>query len=90
MSAPSSVMTPPDFSTDPNGDLIRRFIEARAAYEKLCGQPPTCVHVNGATLRALEAKGFKEGAQIAGMKIIARTGPIADRAICSRDEGLFK
>ena len=83
-------MTPPDFSTDPNGDLIRRFIEARAAYEKLCGVPATCVHVNGAALRALKAKGFQEGTQVAGMKIIARTGPIADMAICSRDEGLFR
>jgi len=74
----------------PHIDFIRRVIEARTAYENLCGQPPTCIHVNGATLRVFESKGFKEGSQIAGMKIIARTGPIADPAICSRDEGLFK
>jgi hypothetical protein len=74
----------------PHIDLIRRLIEARTCYENLCGTAPTCVHVNGSMLRALAAKGFKEGASVAGMKIIARTGPIADPAICSRDEGLFR
>jgi hypothetical protein len=83
-------MTAPDFSVDANRDLIRRIIDARTAYEKLCGLPPTCIHVKGPFLLVLADKGFKEGAQVAGMKIIARTGAPADEAICSRDEHLFR
>jgi hypothetical protein len=82
-----SVVTAPIFSSDPNADLIRRIIEARAAYERLCGCAPTCIHVNGPIREALAARGLKE---IAGMKAIASPESIADMAICSRDEDLFK
>ena len=83
-------MTAPDLSVDANRDLLRRIIEARAAYERLCGFAPTCIHVNGPFLKALVAKGFKEGAEIAGMKIMASPESIADMALCSRDQDLFK
>jgi hypothetical protein len=85
----SSVMTAPDFSADTNGDLIRRIIEAAAGYERLCGFRPTCIHANGPILKALVAKGFRVGTDIAGMKIIASPESIADMAICSRDDRLF-
>lgn len=85
MSTPASIM-----ASEPNTDLIRRIIEARNAYESLCGQSPTCIHVELAMLGALAAKGFKVGAQIAGMKIVARIGAPADVAICSLDERLFE
>lgn len=83
-------MTAPDFSVDANRDLIRRIIEARTAYERLCGSPPTCIHVKGPILEALRARGFKEGAEVAGLKIVALAGAPADEAICSRDERLFE
>jgi hypothetical protein len=86
---PTSIMTAPNFSSDVNHDLIRRIIDARIAYEKLCGSPPTCIHVKGPILVALAERGLKEGGQVAGMKIIARVGAPADEAICSRDEHLF-
>ena len=82
-------MTAPNFSTDPQADLIRRIIEARGAYERLCGAPPTCIHVNGAILNALTDKGFKEGDEVAGMKIVMSPQCIGDIAICSRYESLF-
>jgi hypothetical protein len=82
-----SVVTAPIFSSDPNADLIRRIIEARQGYERLCGVPPTCIHVNGAIREALAARGLRE---VAGMKVVASPESVADMAICSRDEGLFK
>lgn len=85
-----SVMTAPDYSTDPYQDLVRRIIEARVGCERLCGFPPTVIHVNGPILAALGQKGFKEGGEIAGMKIVARLGSVADAVICSRDPDLFK
>jgi hypothetical protein len=92
VSIPASVITTPDFSASAsaNGDLIRRVIEARTSYERLCGFAPTCIHVNGLILKALLGKGFKVGAEIAGMRIIASPESIADMALCSRDENLFK
>jgi hypothetical protein len=81
-----SVVTAPIFTSDPNADLIRRIIEARQGYERLCGLPPTCIHVNGVIREALAARGLKE---VAGMKVIASPESVADMAICSRDEGLF-
>jgi hypothetical protein len=83
----TSVMTAPDFSVDPNRDLIRRIIEARTAYERLCGVAPTCIHLAGPMWAALSDRGMKT--EVAGMKIIARSAAAADMAICSRDEGLF-
>jgi hypothetical protein len=80
----------PDFSTPPNLDLVRRIIEARNAYERLNGHAPTCLHVGGSTLLALNERGFKSGSQIAGMNIIARGGQPLDEAMCSRDEKLFE
>jgi hypothetical protein len=82
-----SVMTAPIFTSDPNADLIRRIIEARQGYERLCGVPPTCIHVNGAIREALIARGLRE---VAGVKVIASPESVADMAICSRDEELFK
>ena len=84
MSAPLDLM-----ASDQNMDLIRRIIEARVAYERLCGAPPTCIHLAGTLRLALSERGFKAGALVAGMKIVARTGAVADEAICSRDEHLF-
>jgi hypothetical protein len=83
-------MTSPDFSVDPYRDLIRNIIEARAAYERLCGLAPTLIHVNGPIKIALEKRGLREGGQVAGMRIVASPESIADMAICSRDEDLFK
>lgn len=80
-------MTAPNFTSDPNADLIRRIIEARQVYERLCGLPSTCIHVNGAIREALAARGLRE---VAGMKVIASPESVADMAICSRDEDLFK
>jgi hypothetical protein len=71
------------------GDLVRLIIDYRASYEKLCGVPPLFVHVSEPLSAALTARGFKPGAQVAGMTIIARTGACADEVICSRDENLF-
>lgn len=82
-----SVPTAPNFASDPNADLIRRIIEARQGYERLCGVPPTCIHVNGAIREALATRGLKE---VAGMKVIASPESVVDMAICSRDEDLFK
>jgi hypothetical protein len=76
-------------ASDPNTDLIRRMIEARTAYERLCGEPPTCVHVSGSLMAKLALRGFNTGSLIAGMKVIARWDNAADEAICSRDEHLF-
>lgn len=89
MSIPSSAMTRPDFSVDPYRNVVGMVIDARNAYERLCGMPPTCIYLAGPLLQALSDRGFKEGDQIAGLKIIARTGSVADPAICSRDEHLF-
>jgi hypothetical protein len=86
----SRVMTVPDYSTDPYLNLVRQIIESRTAYERLCGLPPTVLHVDEPMLAALEKKGFCEGAEVAGMKIIGRPGNLADTAICSRDADLFK
>jgi hypothetical protein len=82
-----TIVSSPIFASDPNTDLIRRIIEARQGYERLCGVPPTCIHVNGPIRAALEARGLKE---VAGMKVVDRLGSVADAAICSRDEDLFK
>ena len=82
-------MTPPDYSVDPYQDLIKRIIEARAGYERLCGFPPTVIHVNGPLRLALLKKGFKEGGEVAGMRILSSPESIADMAICSRDPDLF-
>jgi hypothetical protein len=84
------VMGIPDFSVDPHRDLLRNLIEARSAYERLCGFAPKFVHVNGPIKAALEKRGMKEGSEVAGMRIIASPESIADMAICSRDEDLFK
>lgn len=86
----SLVMTQPDYSTDPYRDLTRRIIDARVGYENLNGFPPTVIHVNGPLRLALLRKGFKEGGDIAGMRIISSPESIADMAICSRDPDLFK
>lgn len=86
----SSVMTAPDFSVDPYRDVIRNIIEARTAYERLCGFAPTLIHVNGPIKIALAKRGLSEGSQVAGMRIIASPESIGDMAICSRDEDLFK
>lgn len=83
-------MTAPDLSVDPYRDIVRRIIEAAAGYESLCGLRPTVIHVNGPYMAALGARGFKEGGEIAGMKIVSRLGSVADAAICSRDPDLFK
>ena len=86
----SAVITAPDLSTDPYQDIIRRIIEARSGYERLCGLSPTVIHVNGPILAALNKRGFKEGGEIAGMKILTiPPGSTADAAICSRNPGLF-
>jgi len=90
VSIPTSVMGIPDFSVDPYRDLVRNLIEARATYERLCGFAPLVVHVNGPIKVALERRGFKEGGEVAGMRIMASPESIADMAICSRDEDLFK
>jgi len=84
-----TVMTAPNFTSDPNSDLIRRIIEARQGYEKLCGFPPTVLHVNGSLRLALQKKGFHEGGEVAGMRIFHSPESIADMAICSRDPDLF-
>jgi hypothetical protein len=81
-------MTAPDFSVDPNNDLIRRIIDARNSYERLTGSAPTCIYLKPAFIEALTSRGFKNGA-VAGMKIIARPESAIDEAICSRDERLF-
>jgi hypothetical protein len=86
----SRVMTAPDLAVDPFQDLIRRIIEARAGYEHLCGLPPTVIHVNGPLRLALLRKGFHEGGEVAGMRILHSPESIADMAICSRDPDLFK
>ena len=86
----SRVMTAPDYSTDPYQDIVRRVIEARVGYERLCGFPPTVIHVNGPLKKALLAKGFKEGGEVAGMRILSSPESVADMAICSRDPDLFK
>jgi hypothetical protein len=86
----SLVMTPPDYSADPYRDLTQRIIEARVGYQRLCGFPPTVIHVNGPLRLALLGKGFAEGGEIAGMRIISSPESIADMAICSRDADLFK
>lgn len=83
-------MTAPDLSVDPYRDIVRRVIEARAGYERLCGFPPTVIHVNGPIRRALLQKGFTEGAEIAGMRMISSPESIGDMAICSRDPDLWK
>lgn len=89
MTAPVSVMTAPDLSVNANGDLIRRIIEARTCYERLCGMPPTCIHVASPFVEALASQGFKVGAEVAGMRIVASPVSIADMAVCSRDDRLF-
>jgi hypothetical protein len=83
----TSVMTAPDFSVDPNRDLIRRIIEARTAYERLCGVAPTCIHVGPAMWEALAGRGMR--AEVAGLKIIASPPWAQDVALCSRDENMF-
>ena len=83
-------MSSPNMISDPNTDLIRRIIEARQGYERLCGVPPTCIHVNGSILKALISRGFYLGVQLAGMTVIASPESVADQAICSRDPDLFK
>jgi len=83
-------MTAPDYSTDPYRDLTRSIIEARAGYERLCGFPPTVIHVNGPLRKALFSKGYKEGGEIAGMRIMSSPESVADMALCSRDAELFK
>lgn len=90
MNTPTAVMGTPDFSADPYRDLIRNLIEARAAYERLCGFAPKFIHVNGPIRLALIRRGFREGGDVAGMKILSSPESIADMAICSRDEDLFK
>jgi len=86
----SLVMTAPDYTADPYQDIVRRVIEARVGYERLCGFAATVIHVNGPLRLALLKKGFKEGGVVAGMKIISSPESIADMAICSRDPDLFK
>lgn len=86
----SVVMTAPDYSADPYQNLIQRIIQARVGYERLCGFPPTVIHVNGPLRLALLRKGFKEGGEIGGMRIISSPESIADMAICSRDQDLFR
>lgn len=86
----SRVMTAPDYSVDPYQDIVRRVIEARTAYERLCGLPPLYIHVNGPLRLALLKRGYQEGADIAGMRILSSPESIADMAICSRDADLFK
>lgn len=83
-------MTPPDLTTDKYRDIVGRIIEARQAYERLNGAPPTVIHVNGLLLDALTDRGYRNGAEIAGMRIVSRIGAPADMAICSRDPALFK
>ena len=83
-------MTPPDLKTDPYQDIVRRIIEARVGYERLCGFQPTVIHVNGPLRKALLERGFKEGGQIAGLTILSSPESVADMAICSRDPDLFK
>lgn len=83
-------MNSPIFSSDPNRDLIRRIVEARGAYEKLNGDAPLVIYVNGPLKKALAEKGLQEGGEVAGMKILASPESVADQAICSRDRGLFK
>jgi hypothetical protein len=85
----SRVMTAPDYSTDPYQDLIRRIIDAASAYHLLNGFRPTLIHVNGPLRVALFKKGFAEGAEVAGMRIISSPESIADQALCSRDADLF-
>lgn len=83
-------MTAPDYSTDPYQDLIRRIIEAASAYQALNGFRPTVIHVNGPLRVALFKKGFAEGAEVAGMRIISSPESVADMALCSREADLFK
>lgn len=90
MSIPASVMTGPNLTTDPHRDLIRRIIEARTAYERLTGLAPLVIYVNGPIKQALADRGLKEGGEVAGMKILASPESVADMAICSRDQELFK
>jgi|FreactcultureFD7_1027221.scaffolds.fasta_scaffold67275_1 hypothetical protein len=85
-----TVLNSPIFSSDPNADLIRRIIEARTGYERLCGLPPMVIHVNGSLRVALLKRGFIEGGEVAGMRIISSPESVADMAICSRDADLFK
>lgn len=82
-----TIVSSPIFASDPNTDLIRRIIEARAAYERLCGCAPTCIHVNGPLRDALAARGLRD---VAGMKVVDSPDSVADVAICSRDADLFK
>lgn len=87
----SVVMTAlPDPTPDPYRDIIQRIIEARGGYQRLCGFPPLVIHVNGPLRRALLSRGFKEGGEVAGMRILSSPESIADMAICSRDPDLFK
>lgn len=84
MSVPLSLM-----ASDPNADLVRRIIEARICYERLCGIPPTIIYVNGPIKIALATKGYADGKEVAGMKVMSSPESIADQAICSRDADLF-
>ena len=89
MNTPTAIMCAPDFSVKFDGTLIRRIIEARTAYQNLCGFAPTCIYVNGPILKALIERSLKEGSEVAGMKIVASPESIADMAICLRDDQLF-
>ncbi len=86
----SVVMTSlPDSIPDPYRDIVQRIIEARIGYQRLCGFPPLVIHVNGPLRRALFARGFTEGTDVAGMRIISSPESVSDMAICSRDADLF-
>lgn len=86
----SLVMTAPDYSSDPYRDIVRRVIEARVGYERLNGLQPTVIYVNGPIREALTSKGFTEGREVAGMRVVSSPDSVIDMAICSRDEYLFK
>jgi hypothetical protein len=85
----SIVQAPAGIYESKRGDLIRLIIDFRTAYERLCGEAPTCLHVSGPTAEALTERGFKPGSLVAGMKIVPRLGDAVDEAVCSRDEKLF-
>jgi hypothetical protein len=84
MSTPMSVM-----ASDPYANLLRQIIDMRASYERVCGVPPVILWVNGPIRAALEAKGYRLGAEVAGMKIMASPESATDHAICSREVELF-
>jgi len=76
-------------ASDPYANLLRQIIDLRGSYERVCGSAPTILWVNGPIRAALEAKGYRVGAEVAGMRIMASPESAVDQVICSRDLTLF-